>query len=728
MSSSFIALDASPGWDALAGIQQLIANRRLDEANARLAAFRSAGPRESIEYHRLRGVAAMILGDDRGAIRHLTSALRQNREFHDLRVRTRNNLAAALLRMSRLRESESQLRRALQEVRLHREAAGFEFHLLSTLVVLLRRMGRLDAAIHVADEGLARLGDGASAALTRLGLVNNLALVWIDSGDPHRALELFDGLRPTESESHIPAVFVPTRLTIALAHIVRGDVPTAREALRVAGESLAPDDREASLLHRLYLADCDRLEGSVARGLDTYLELQARAGREALLSDHRAGIARRAAEALLDLDRPQEALEQSRRAACRRGGQPRLERIAGFRLASMALARLGRLAEARQELAYAEACLSGTQATAEADLVHAASIELGLDVPRGSRVEDPPALLRPEVRAAGGRRYVLRDGRTFITHDMDLVSGLTAAAADTLPVFIVGETGTGKDLVAHLLHELGARADRPFVVVDCATLSEGLAESELFGSARGSFSGAIADRAGLVGEADGGTLFLDELPELSPALQAKLLRFLGDGSYRRVGESRPRHSDARIIAATNRDPTLLMALGSLRSDLFFRLNGHRLQLRPLRERPLDLVAIAAALTRQARLSGIRASALERLRAHDWPGNVRELEMEVRSAAARSAPGEWLSAGSLRSFVGTASAAREDRTTALGGLRARRAVAERAILEEALARSQGNVAAAARELGVSRQAAHQALRRAGVRRAPGQLPVDPSIEA
>jgi transcriptional regulator with PAS, ATPase and Fis domain len=279
-----------------------------------------------------------------------------------------------------------------------------------------------------------------------------------------------------------------------------------------------------------------------------------------------------------------------------------------------------------------------------------------------------------------------------------------------LPALIVGETGTGKELIAHLIHELSERADGPFVVVDCATLPEGLAEAELFGAARGAFSGAVSDRAGLVAAAEGGTLFLDELPELSLALQAKLLRLLQEGTYRRVGETQSRSIDARIVAATNRDPDALMSSGRLKPDLFFRLDGHRLALESVRSQKHAIGALAQELARTVGLAGITEAAMARLQNQSWPGNVRQLEMLLRVAVSMLGQGAWLDEGDLGGLQMESS---EPDETAGPGLRGQRIAAERRALQQTLEAHRGNVTAAARSLSMSRQGFYKALRRTGL---------------
>jgi NtrC-family two-component system response regulator AlgB len=217
---------------------------------------------------------------------------------------------------------------------------------------------------------------------------------------------------------------------------------------------------------------------------------------------------------------------------------------------------------------------------------------------------------------------------------LDMLAPVAQADATAL---LRGENGTGKGVFARLLHAQSARREQPFVVVNCPTLSEELLASELFGHARGAFTGAIRDQPGRVEAADGGTLFLDEIGEISPALQAKLLVFLQDKQFQRIGEQVTRSSDVRVIAATNRDLEADVRAGRFREDLLYRLNVVEIRLPPLRERPEDIVPLAARFlaffARAARrpTPELSSAAIEVLRAYPWPGNVRELRNAIERA-------------------------------------------------------------------------------------------------
>jgi DNA-binding NtrC family response regulator len=212
-------------------------------------------------------------------------------------------------------------------------------------------------------------------------------------------------------------------------------------------------------------------------------------------------------------------------------------------------------------------------------------------------------------------------------------------SGSAVTVLVTGESGTGKELVAKSLHFNSPRKGRPFVPLNCATIPDTLLDSELFGHKRGAFTDARADRAGLFVEADGGTLFLDEIAELSPALQAKLLRVIQEGEIRPLGASRAVSVDVRVIAATNKDLEARLKTGAFREDLYYRLNVIHIHLPPLRDRTEDLLALsdhflAASAARAGKeVRGLHESATKALLAHAWPGNVRELENTIERAVA-----------------------------------------------------------------------------------------------
>ena len=305
-------------------------------------------------------------------------------------------------------------------------------------------------------------------------------------------------------------------------------------------------------------------------------------------------------------------------------------------------------------------------------------------------------------------------------------------------VLILGESGTGKELVARSLHVLSRRAHGPFVAVNVAALPESLIESELFGYAKGAFTGATSDRAGLVEEAHQGTLFLDEIGDMPAATQVKLLRTLENNEVRRLGENVPRLVDVRVVAATHRDLQSLVAEGRFRGDLYYRLNVVQIEMPPLRERGGDVGLLASYfLDRAARRTGrtmlrFTPEAEMLLGRYDWPGNVRELENAVEHAVAVS-EGPTLSANDLPASVRTpkllspragvdlenepemAPGAARPRTSGRDpDARSLDDVTRKHVLR-ALTRHGGNATAAAKQLGVSRTTLWRMLKRWGVTR-------------
>ncbi|HYQ80156.1 MAG TPA: sigma-54 dependent transcriptional regulator, partial [Anaeromyxobacteraceae bacterium] len=250
------------------------------------------------------------------------------------------------------------------------------------------------------------------------------------------------------------------------------------------------------------------------------------------------------------------------------------------------------------------------------------------------------SFLAGEFRERYGMEHIV--GRSQALREV--LERVVRVAPTDATVLVSGESGTGKELVARALHAASRRAARPFVPVNCAAITETLLESELFGHAKGAFTGAVRARRGLFEEAGGGTLFIDEIGETTPNFQAKLLRALQEGEIRRVGESTPIKVDVRVVAATNQDLKKAIAEKRFREDLFYRLNVVPLRIPPLRERPEDIPLLAVHfLGRYNRRTGERKvltpEALQRLTAHPWPGNVRELENMVEQAAALSAAPE-----------------------------------------------------------------------------------------
>jgi two-component system NtrC family response regulator len=283
------------------------------------------------------------------------------------------------------------------------------------------------------------------------------------------------------------------------------------------------------------------------------------------------------------------------------------------------------------------------------------------------------------------------------------------------PVLVLGESGTGKEMVAQALHRVSAQKSGPFVAINCNTIPENLLESELFGHEKGAFTGAHTQRKGHIEAAAGGTLFLDEIGELPPPVQVKLLRFLQEKCFQRVGGRQEIQSDARIVAATNRNLKDCVAKGKFREDLYFRLAVLVIKVPPLRERGDDVLLMAKAFLRSYGVEHSKPSlifspdALRALTEYGWPGNVRELQNRVRRAVIM-AEGKRVTARDLEL---------NDILSTLPpqSLKEARESVEREMVQDALRRHRGKVTSAALDLGVSRPTLYELIEKLGLAKEP-----------
>ena len=278
----------------------------------------------------------------------------------------------------------------------------------------------------------------------------------------------------------------------------------------------------------------------------------------------------------------------------------------------------------------------------------------------------------------------------------------------TTTVLIQGETGTGKELIAKVIHYNGPLKDKPFIAENCGALSESLLESELFGHVKGAFTGAISDKKGLFEMADGGTVLLDEIGEMPRAMQVKLLRVLQDGQFRPVGGSHYIKVNVRIIACTNRNLEAEMAKGNFREDLYYRINVFPITLPPLRERKEDIPLLAAYFLEQFAqkfkrpVPRLTSAALDRLSSYEWPGNVRELQNEIERALTLAGSEKEISEGCLSSKISQSDNQVCPGFDASGTLQEVTERIEKQMVHEALAKAEGNRSHAAGMLGITRQ--------------------------
>ena len=301
-----------------------------------------------------------------------------------------------------------------------------------------------------------------------------------------------------------------------------------------------------------------------------------------------------------------------------------------------------------------------------------------------------------------------------------VLSLMQSAVDSSIAVLLEGETGVGKEVIANAIHAKSPRAGAPFVTVNCGALPAALLESELFGFARGAFTGATRDKLGLFEVADRGTLFLDEIGDTPPELQVKLLRVLQEGELRRLGETQSRHVDVRVISATNRDLEAEVRANHFREDLFYRLSVFPIRVPALRERREDIPVLTSVLLQriaerlERNVGALTAQALDHLVQHDWPGNIRELENELERAVALTSRDSAITHENLSERV-LRSAEHHPGTRTRGSaargsnLKQARHAFEREFVATVLEQHRGNATRAAQELGISRQMLQRKIR-------------------
>jgi two-component system, NtrC family, response regulator AtoC len=326
---------------------------------------------------------------------------------------------------------------------------------------------------------------------------------------------------------------------------------------------------------------------------------------------------------------------------------------------------------------------------------------------RQQNLEAENVSLRQQLDAKFGLNHIVGESACM----REVFQVVQQVAPTRATVLLLGESGTGKELIAKVMHQLSPRAGQPMVTVHCAALAPSLLESELFGHEKGAFTGAHERRIGRFEQAQGGTLFLDEIGEIDATLQVKLLRFLGERTFERVGSNKTLSADVRLLAATNKNLEDLVKAGSFREDLFFRLRVVELVLPPLRERQEDIPLLAQAFLRefaeenQKPIKSFTADALEGLLRYRWPGNVRELRTAIEHAVVLCR-GEKISMRDFPASVraattsGTASALEPQKSSSNPGLTMEEA--EKNAIVRALTETEGNRAEAARKLGIGRR--------------------------
>jgi len=340
--------------------------------------------------------------------------------------------------------------------------------------------------------------------------------------------------------------------------------------------------------------------------------------------------------------------------------------------------------------------------------------ELEMRIARALRqrdLEEENVALRQQLETKYGLQHIIGESAPM----REVFEIVQQVAPTRATVLILGESGTGKELIAKAIHQLSPRAKMPMVTVHCAALASTLLESELFGHEKGAYTGAHERRIGRFEQAQGGTLFLDEIGEIEPSLQVKLLRFLGERTFERVGSNKTLTADIRLVAATNKDLAALVREGRFREDLYFRLRVVPITLPPLRARAEDIPLLAQAFLKEfaaengKKVRDLTAEAMKALLAYAWPGNVRELRTALEHAVVLCR-GERISLRDLPASVrGQSSELAMDRPPVPPGGTLSVKEAEKDLIIRALKECDSNRTVAARKLGVSRRTLHRKLR-------------------
>jgi DNA-binding NtrC family response regulator len=589
----------------------------------------------------------------------------------------------------------------------------------------------------------------------------NLAIARYKQGRPGRALRLVDAIEEPQRRAGQLQGWLLTRLVRAKALMVRGD---GEAAAPIAAAVLPEADTYGWARERILalevMGDAALAAGRRDDAVALFRESRALAAERAPRGDLVVGLDRRLAQERLQAGRPGEAVAALLSARDRGVETGEIfEEIVSGRLLATALRQCGRLDEAwpAAQQAIARARFHGAQLELARVLFEGARIQAALaatletawslaseardllvslaEFPaEHARCEDFLDGLRDRWRAAlvwsspsspcssvAPPAAVADDDFVACSPAMVRVAQLLALASTTDdPVLITGETGTGKEVAASRVHTLSRRAAGPFVAVNCAAVPAPVFEREFFGHARGAYTGADHDAAGLVERADGGTLLLDEVGELPPELQVKLLRLLQEGTYRRLGEPRERRASLRVIAATNADLLAMVTDGRFRQDLYFRLQVLEIHLPPLRDRGADIPALAhhaarRVLGKAADAASILGPALwSALPQYTWPGNVRELTGLVRRACLYHRVGrpftEELYPRGLRELVVAAGATTPPPPAHQLALADLMAHTERAAIHHALRAANGSRTQAAQLLGISRKSLYEKLKR------------------
>lgn len=674
-----------------------------------------------------------LAGMPRVALKEVATVLRKRSAVDALTAEADLVVGMACFRSGHYKWATERFLRAAAYYRLVGQKARLA-HALGDLALVYKNQGHHREALKYLDEATQLLGS-RRLPRTRLGQLTNRGVCFLQLGELRKARTSFKSAESLASDTGNRYLHIGILNNLGHIYRMEGRLSEARichERALVTAQSEGAQRKECLSLE--YLGETALEEGFLEQALSylnrAYSLARAISGRGDLV----AGILRRRGEVYSALNRRAPALKDLHRARelCKARGQRR-ERV----LVDRALMFLE--SEGPDELSVRARTvtrefeslrdrfeLSRTVCliVASGTLRPAGEKWLSLAVERAKRYYDSLEMWAWRDRLVEKPGLGEFDSEGEPTNDLASASPVFATALDeariaarsAAPALILGETGVGKEVLARSIHRWSDRGDNRIVAVNCGAIPEALVENELFGHVRGAFTGAETKKQGLVETAHGGTLFLDEIGDVPPSVQLRLLRFLDNGEYRRVGDVETRRADVRVIAATNRNLRKLAADGLLRVDLLYRLSVFTIKVPPLRERPEDVIPLAEHFLYEASARTLRWSpdTKAHLLAYEWPGNIRELKNVCQYAAAKA--------------VGRSVAARKDLPAHLVGSvdsdnlwttrsifdRERREL-ERSQIVRALKQTQGNISRAAGLLGMNRNRVARKIREYSIER-------------
>jgi DNA-binding NtrC family response regulator/tetratricopeptide (TPR) repeat protein len=708
-----------------------------------------ATEKDLLEIQLLDAHGKALAGQVREAFSMIVRILRQVSPFAEEHARAGYIAGLCLFRRGHYGWARTQLESSVAYYRLSGDRVGLSF-MLNNLALLEKSVGRVDLALSLFDQA-AQLVPVEQFVRHHCRLLGNRGVCFLRLGKIRDARVCLTEAQTLARVS--PDLFIDVAINNNLGHTYRieGEYDSALSCYTTALE----DARNASSARQ----ECLSLEflgellcemGRFSEAADYLERAYHQAQRLAPQGDLMMEVLRRRGELMTAMGRPDEARADLERAIqlCRARGERRELVLAqrarvllegGFDTESeekikSVLDELRLLADRFEFVRTIYLILTRDQQELEGHEWWREAVTRGIHYADSLNVDYWKKRLRDVVgysrlispiRTRSGIRtgaFIETRSRSF---SRCLESVWLASRSDS-PVLVMGETGVGKEIVARLAHEKSARCEKPMVAINCGALPESLVESELFGHARGTFTSAHRDKEGLLETAHRGTVLLDEIGELPAQTQVKFLRFLDSGEFRRVGETRLRQTDVRVIAATNRDLAALVGAGRFREDLFYRINVFRIDVPPLRRRRQDILPLASFFLKEAAGSGwvpeLSRELQDWFRSYDWPGNVRELKNLCEYLIARAWGRRTIHCGDLPAHIDPKKVAAEVQVTAsTSRFEQEKRELEREQIIEALKASRGQILHAAKLLGMSRNTVSQRMRELGIERSSFRNP-------